>query len=154
VYFTKCIFTGRFINTYTSSYYTKGVFTGNRGNSFTSCSFNCEIKGYWDFIRPYASSPFNYCRIYIDIDEVSLPTFKAINSYILGESGLGITLASGTQYTVVNMITSRIDSYASDVCLINTDSYSGTIPSRCVGVTTAQLKDASYLSSIGFPIQT
>jgi hypothetical protein len=154
VYFTKCIFTGRFVNTNTNSYYTKIIFGWDRGTPFTMCSFNFEISGYWLFVRSYDSSPFNYCRIYIDSDEFSLLNFKVINSYVLGESDLGISLASGSQYTVVNVATSRIDSSVSDICLINTDSYSGTIPSHCVGVTTEQLKDAEYLASLGFPIQT
>ena len=154
VHFTKCIFTGRFINTKTTSYYQKVIFGGNRGTPLTSCSFNFEISGYWIFVSAYDASPFNYCRIYIDGDEVSIPNFKVINSYILGESDLGISLASGSQYTVVNVVTPRIDSYASDICLINTDSYSGTISSNCVGVTTEQLKNAEYLASLGFPIQT
>lgn len=154
VHFTKCIFAGRFVNTNTNSYHTKNIFGGNRGIPLTSCSLHFEISGYWLFVRSYDSSPFNYCRIYIDSDEFSLLNFKVINSYVLGESDLGISLASGSQYTVVNVATSRIDSSASDICLINTDSYSGTIPSQCVGVTTAQLKDAEYLASLGFPIQT
>ena len=36
--------------------------------------------------------------------------------------------------------------------LVNTDRYSGTLPTGCIGVTDEQLRDAAYLSSIGFPI--
>ena len=153
VYFTKCIFSGRFINTKQDSYYIKAIFCGN-SMSFTSCSFNFEIIGYWQFISTYSSSPFTYCRIYIDSD-VSTPKFIVINCYILGESDSGIYLVDNSDHTVVNVTTSTIYGSAADICLINTDSYSGTISSsRCVGVTTAQLKDAEYLASLGFPIQT
>lgn len=39
-----------------------------------------------------------------------------------------------------------------NMILVNTDRYSGTLPTGFIGVTDAQLKDAGYLSSIGFPI--
>lgn len=39
-----------------------------------------------------------------------------------------------------------------NMILVNTDRYSGTLPTGCIGVTDEQLRDAAYLSSIGFPI--
>jgi hypothetical protein len=39
-----------------------------------------------------------------------------------------------------------------NMILVNTDRYSGTLPTGFIGVTDEQMKDAAYLSSIGFPI--
>ena len=78
-----------------------------------------------------------------------------INSYISG-SVYSLVFAQSPYDSVIDCEASSISIYTGSVrdILVNTDKYSGSLPSGCIGVTTAQLKDAEYLSSIGFPIQT
>lgn len=99
------------------------------------------------------------CRITIDYDSVTFWLYHSTNFYLKG-SVTQLALDRHNAYGVVdcNVATSVYggENWGNDgIILVNSDKVGGSISAQyAVGVTTAQLKDASYLSSIGFPIQT
>lgn len=82
--------------------------------------------------------------------------FTLINSRLRGVyPGTGLVIASVSQYSVLDIgITWGVNDTTPTKVLINTDKVASgiTIPSGFIKVTTEQLRDAQYLSSIGFPV--
>lgn len=94
-----------------------------------------------------------YNRIFVSAPMATLSAPKMTNFQIRGEC-YALNIASGSSYGVIdcNVDTQASGSNATQ-CLINSNKVNGTI-SGLTAVTSAQLADASYLASIGFPIQT
>lgn len=158
----QCKFSGR-CDTFSGSY-SSVLYGGGYTSEVYRCSFNIEYSGVFS---PEASgnwmTQFKYCNFRLkDLDAGStvIPTLCLNNSYLEGDMyGLSCLTTSGivTTESVVNANISgtiRNEYAAGSKALVNTDKYSGTLPSGCIGVTTEQLTDAEYLASIGFPIQT
>lgn len=70
-----------------------------------------------------------------------------LDIYSVSASGLSNT-------SIVNLVTDSITytNQKPSMILVNTDRYSGTLPTGCIGVTDEQLRDPVYLASISFPI--
>ena len=133
---------------------------GNQATLF-ECSMNlmlvdknCTI----DANEYYDNCTAKYCKLELDMPEKFYSSGLCVrldNSYITGHISHFYLRTSTT-----SVFDCEIDDFltqyqgTSTNVLVNTDKFTGTLPSGCIGVTTAQLKDAAYLSSIGFPIQT
>lgn len=111
----------------------------------------------WYFIS--AQNNTKNCRIIIDYDSITFWLYHSTNFYLKG-SITQLALDRHNAYGVVDcdVVTTVYggENWGNDgIILVNSDKVGGSISAQyAVGVTTAQLKDASYLSSIGFPIQT
>lgn len=129
--------------------------------------YRCALKlNCHESVIPFSTSnravPLEYCNIYINCENKS---YKSVcvslkNSYMQGNirGGLHFICNEGPNYnSIVNAdiggdAGQHGASYYSNI-LINSDKVTGTINSSFKQVTTAQLKNAAYLSSIGFPIR-
>ena len=173
VHYDKCIFSGRA----KGSSGTHRVFGGNTNSHssiYYSCAFTFDLIGSYDLFNyldwygfAYAG-PLYDCRLSIThIDRGGITAGGTLwvrleNSYLTGviAGTVSITITAQSHYSVVEVENSGSISVNDaqggtvQLILINDELYTGTIPTGCRGVTTAQLKDASYLSSIGFPVQT
>ena len=154
----RCKFSGLLQNTNDpGDYYTEII---NLGTSATieQCSFNIKSTGAGRVnvsLSTSWSAKLNNCNVKLDCEGAFFGLYMN-NTYVTGEAGsIGFTQISTD--SVIDCNSTLINHAAwgtNSNVLINTDKYTGTIPSDCTGVTAAQLKDADYLSSIGFPIQT
>jgi hypothetical protein len=156
--FKLCKFSGKFIETNGSSYYATYVFRGF--NRFQQSSFTLDMSGVYFVSYPY-SSLFDRCRFnFLDFNGASgSPMYlKLANCYVSGQ-GTGsyaqITVVDGSSYVILDIDVPTISSSSSSSCIvINSDKYSGTVPDSAISATTAQIRSTSYLSSIGFTVQT
>lgn len=145
----KCQFSGRLDAPDNIIYMSRG--------SCSRCSFTLEIHGSNNVMLNWDSDySVAYCRIdvsgtntgnYINIGSVS-------NCYITGNHSTKIEVYGSTNVVDFTAPAFGSDSYASNI-LVNSDKCTNIQSlSEVHAVTSAQLIDASYLSSIGFPIQT
>jgi hypothetical protein len=133
---------------------------------FSQCAFTVELFNYARLTYDdYSShSTFSYCR-FNTIDNRTIETgtgypdqFTMSNCYFTGNfnKDLSISMEAGyTDYTVIDVdgqVVGAVNSSTGGYVFVNSDR--ATIGGFVVGVTTAQLKDAEYLASLGFPIQT
>lgn len=134
---------------------------------FSQCAFTVELFNYakltyYHFNVGY--SIFSYCR-FNTIDNRTIDTgtgypeqFAMSNCYFTGNFNKGINISMDTEYmdyTVIDVDGQNVranNSSTGGYVFVNSDR--ATIGAYVVGVTTAQLKDAEYLASLGFPIQT
>lgn len=145
----KCQFSGRLDNPDNIIYMSRG--------SCSRCSFTLEVHGSgnvrfnWD--RDYS---VQYCRIdisgtntgnYIDIGNVN-------NCYITGKHSTKIEVYGNTNIVDFSAPAFGSDSFAHDI-LVNSSKCASiqTLPG-VHACTTSQLKNAEYLASIGFPVET
>jgi hypothetical protein len=134
---------------------------------FSQCAFTVELfndarltldNSGWGY------SIFSYCR-FSTIDNRSVSTgtgypeqFTMSNCYFTGNfnSDIRISMETGyTDYTVIDVdgqVVTATNSTIGGYVFVNKDK--ATIGAYVVGVTTAQLKSAEELASLGFPIQT
>ena len=151
----KCIFSGRLSasnNAFILTHYFK----------FTSCAFALELRGQMaDFSSNSTSAlaTLETSRIQLTKTDTSSNSLvfnvAAKNSYITGSVTAPLRINTPSDYTVIDLEApqiSAVNSGQSNV-LANSDKCNN-ISGYLTSVTTAQLKDAAYLSSIGFPIQT
>lgn len=124
------------------------------------CSYNLEITGDTSIDTSYYyMSILKYCNVDVkSINGEYTIGMSPNNSYITGSLGrlwLARPNDDACKDSVIDMNLASVyqETGTPEMMLINTDKYTGTVPSGCIGVTTAQLKDAAYLHSIGFPIQ-
>ena len=81
-----------------------------------------------------------------------------VGCYVEGSAPeLNIYSGSSSQQSNTSILNYTADNISGtgtyqNMILVNTDRYSGTLPTGCIGITDEQLRDAAYLSSIGFPI--
>lgn len=145
----KCQFSGRLDSPDDIIYMSRG--------SCSRCSFTLEVHGSGNVLFNWDSDySVQYCRIdisgtntgsYINIGNVS-------NCYITGKHSTKIEAYGSTNVVDFTAPAFESDSFASNI-LVNSDKCSSIQSLSGVhAVTSAQLIDASYLSSIGFPIQT
>lgn len=132
----------------------------NTNGTVSGCAFTLKNIGNVRLINTNNYSPLNikYSRIKL-IGKLDSGTFycSGENCYFSGETNASIYL-HGTNYrtrdSVVDCETPSVNSESSaSMTLVNSEKCS-SVGSYLIPVTTAQLKDADYLSSIGFPIQT
>jgi hypothetical protein len=134
---------------------------------FSQCAFTVELFNdakltYYNFSGGY--SIFLYCRFNI-IDNRTIETgtghpeqFAMSNCYFTGNFNKDISISMVTgyiDYTVFDVDGQDIranNSTTGGYVFVNKDR--ATIGAYVVGVTTAQLKSAEELASLGFPIQT
>lgn len=145
----KCKFSGRLDNPDDIIYMSRG--------SCSRCSFTLEIHGSGN-VRFNWDSDYSvqYCRI--DISGTNTGNYISIgnvsNCYVTGKHSTKIEVYGSTNVVDFTAPAFESDNFASNI-LVNSDKcasitqQAGTYP-----VTTAQMKDASYLASLGFPIQT
>ena len=134
---------------------------------FSQCAFTVELfndakltldNDYW------GHSTFSYCR-FSTIDNRTIETgtgypdrFTMSNCYFTGNYNKDILISMETgnmDYTVIDVDGQAVGATNGQIggyVFVNSDR--ATIGAYVVGVTTAQLKDAEYLASRGFPIQT
>lgn len=145
----KCQFSGRLDNPDKIIYMSRG--------SCSRCSFTLEVHGSGNVSFNLDSDySVQYCRIdisgtntgnYINIGNVN-------NCYITGKHSTKIEVYGNTNVVDFTAPAFGSDSFSSNI-LVNSDKCSSIQSLSGVhAVTSAQLIDASYLSSIGFPIQT
>lgn len=173
VIYTKCIFSGR-AKAGSGTHTVFGDVANTHSSAYNSCSFNFDVIGSYNLFNYLNYGGYNYachfynCRIEINhTDKDGIPASGNVwvrldNSYLTGEldSSVYVNITSRSYYSVIEVESAgSILTYdpivgTIQLILINDELYDGSIPTGCRGVTTAQLKDASYLSSIGFPVQT
>lgn len=171
--YTKCIFSGR-AKSNTGTHTVFGDVANTHSSIYNSCAFNFDIVGsyslfnYLNYGGYVYAGPLYDCRLnitHINRDGITASGtlwVRLENSYLTGDiaDNVSITITAQSHYSVIEVekggSISVNDAQGGTVqlILINDELYTGTIPTGCRGVTTAQLKDASYLSSIGFPVQT
>ena len=157
--FRNCRFAGMLENNKAYNYdaYTEIIHLGQYA-TIEKCSFNIITRGTGRInvaLSTNWGATLSHCNIVI-AGECNLFGFKSINTYISGTVGR-IEFINSPYDSVVDCAATSISNYTGGNghhILINTGKYSGTIPSGCIGVTEEQLKDAEYLASLGFPIQT
>lgn len=172
--YAKCIFSGRAKGNNTGTHTVFGDVANTHSSSYNSCAFNFDIVGNYNLFNylnyyGYAyAGPLYDCNLNIthidrsDISAIGTLWLRLENSYLTGEmaNAVNVTITAQSHYGVIevekggSINVNDAQGGTVQLILINNELYSGTIPTGCMGVTTAQLKDASYLSSIGFPIQT
>lgn len=125
------------------------------------CSYNIEAIGQTSIDTGNYGAISRYCRIEINNVGGQYPFYVSPdNSYITGHVGSLYMIrvdSRGAYESVMDAtVETRIgmETGTPIKVLVNTDKYSGTLPSGYLGCTTAQLRDAAYLHSIGFPVQT
>jgi hypothetical protein len=151
----KCIFSGRLAasnNAFILTNYLK----------FTSCAFALELWGLSASLTSNSTNAlatFDVSRIQLTKTDTSSNSLvldvAAKNSYITGSVTAPLRINTPSDYTVIDLEAPQItamNSSQSNV-LANSDKCNN-ISGYLTSVTTTQLKDAAYLSSIGFPIQT
>lgn len=132
------------------------------------CSFNVKLNGYAVFLGgshyTNGDNRVEYCNIKISGNSPRWTKYGDYrNCYITGESvATGFDANYGSaNFNVINADFSDASSFEcvgrsgeGVINLINTDLLpsGATIGTGFIGVTTAQLKDAAYLASLGFPI--
>lgn len=151
----KCIFSGRLVS---SNY----AFVNTHYFKFTSCAFALELWGLMASLTSNSTgalSTFEVSRIQLTKTDTSSNSLvlnvAAKNSYITGSVTAPLRINTPSDYTVIDLEAPQIaalNSTQSNV-LANSDKCNN-ISGYLTSVTTTQLKDAAYLSSIGFPIQT
>lgn len=150
----KCIFAGRLVS---DNY----AFINTHYFNFTSCAVTLDLWGSMAALTSYATgalSTFDICRIQLTKTDPSSSSLVinvvANNSYITGSLTAPLKIVDSV-YTVIDIETPQITASHSGQSntLANSDKCNN-ISDYLTSVTTAQLKDAAYLSSIGFPIQT
>lgn len=150
----NCKFSGRMENI-------KSIIN-NYAGSVRRCSFNFELYGssgasfsWWD---NYDGFTIEYNRLEFDCQHITgnsgFDTGIISNCYVTGNHPRRITNGGSTNVIDFTTPTATIDSRATNT-LVNSDKCT-TIPEQAgvFPVTTAQMKDAAYLASLGFPIQT
>lgn len=149
VNFYLCTFSGRWVGTGYTTYISRGVVT------FTRCAFNIEMQG--AFRTTYEDNwfIFDYTNAKFTGSFTSYLYFVLKNSYLTGTltGGNSVWLVTGSTSSVIDAECPAVNGNSADHCLANSDKVSESI-SVATPVTTAQLTDAAYLDSIGFPIQT
>lgn len=165
---SNCKFSGICIATSTSDSYISSVFDCDTSpNAVRSCSFNIQANApncKFDFSR---GVPFKDCRITVDITQKgtvsnnwsSLYTNCLFEGRWLNNSGDYVILAKGSNTSNSGNNVYRFDQGAYTIdnhygqsvfdttnATLRNDSY------QVAGCTAAQLTDASYLRSIGFPV--
>ena len=172
--YTKCIFSGRAKG---DSGITHTVF-GDVGNThssiYTSCAFTFDIVGsyclfnYLNYGGFIYAGPLYDCRIDVthidrgDITASGTLWIRLENSYLTGEIAdtVYVTITAQSHYSVIEVdkgsgiTVNDAQGGTVQLVLINNELYTGTIPTGCVGVTTANLQSASDLIALGFPIQS
>lgn len=145
----KCQFSGRLDSPDDIIYMSRG--------SCSRCSFTLEIHGSGN-VRFNWDSDYSvqYCRI--DISGTNTGSYISIgnvsNCYVTGKHSTKIKVYGNTNVVDFTAPAFESDNFASNI-LVNSDKCSSIQSLSGVhAVTSAQLIDASYLSSIGFPIQT
>ena len=151
----KCIFSGR-VDCQSTHY-----FENTRMMTYRSCAFNVELYNNSKFTFANSGAGyahFRYCRINTEdytSNTSSTQNVEITNSYWTGNSISNIYVTMDSyDYTVFDLTCSLISATngaIKDYTFVNSDKCSDT--SGAVGVTTAQLSDATYLASLGFPIQ-
>lgn len=145
----KCQFSGRLDNPDDIIYMSRG--------SCSRCSFTLEIHGS-ENVRFNWDSDYSvqYCRI--DISGTNTGSYISIgnvsNCYVTGKHSTKIEVYGSTNVVDFTAPAFESDNFASNI-LVNSDKCTN-IPEQAgiSPVTTAQMKDAAYLASLGFPIQT
>lgn len=126
--------------------------------SIRRCSFNIRCFGtgsitfsWWDRDD---GMPLEYNRIEIHSSTNSgFQTADVANSYFTGEFAGAITAKGSTN--VIDCTCSQITSSSSGTyILVNSDKCTNIASQSVIPVTEAQMIDAEYLESLGFPIQT
>lgn len=153
--FKECKFSGRVEAVGNSTPYFSWI---GRQAGYYRCTFTLIAD---DSMLDYAM--YRYCKIDAKITGVQGSGYLQLdNSYLTGEiERLQLQRYSGN-YAGDSVIDCDIsdsvvwDSGTAQHILINSDKVASgvSIPSMLTAVTTAQMKDTAYLSSIGFPIQT
>lgn len=155
IYFRTCIFSGEATNNGLNEMYLFNC----AGNPYY-CSFTMRNIGNVGFSKyenhnGYGSFFPHYCKIKL-IDKLDSGTFQleaCYSCYIVGETNAAMAFRGG-EYNVIDCDTPSVTSTSTmTVSLVNSDKCS-SIQSGFKSVTTEQLKNATYLRSIGFPIQT
>lgn len=145
----KCQFSGRLDNPDDIIYMSRG--------SCSRCSFTLEIHGSGNVSFNWDSDySVQYCRI--DISGTNTGSYISIgnvsNCYVTGKHSTKIEVYGNTNVVDFTAPAFGSDSFSSNI-LVNSDKCTN-IPEQAgiFPVTTAQMKDAAYLASLGFPIQT
>lgn len=151
----KCIFSGRLVSRY-------NAFINTNYFKFTSCAFTIELWGLMANLTSIATnalSTFDVSRIQLIKTDTSSDSLvldvAAKNSYITGSVTAPLRINTPSDYTIIDLEAPQISAMNSGQSnvLANSDKCNN-ISGYLTSVTTTQLKDATYLSSIGFPIQT
>lgn len=145
----KCQFSGRLDN--------PDDIIDMSGGSCSRCSFTLEVHGSGNVSFNLDSDYFvQYCRI--DISGTNTGSYISIgnvsNCYVTGKHSTKIEVYGSTNVVDFTAPAFGSDSFSSNI-LVNSDKCTN-IPEQAgiFPVTTAQMKDAAYLASLGFPIQT
>ena len=163
---------GNFVSINNSKF--SGIFTNAGSNSslfhsdgswerayITSCAFNVKLdSGICIMVGDVALSYFNYTTYKLSGNSSSQISGKYFNCLFTGESAsTSVSLSSGSNYNVFDVDFTGATSFScsapsGSLNLINSDKLptGATVGTGFVGVTTAQLGDAAYLASLGFPI--
>lgn len=129
------------------------IFKGD--TNFYRCAFNLHTQGRFRNNEENNLFKLHYCNININGEGTGKIYFVFDNTYVTGSlSGIDSVFAvQGSSVGVIDMACPAVTGdYDVPLVLANSDKCSSIYRARAV--TTAQLTDAEYLSSIGFPIQT
>lgn len=171
--YTKCIFSGRAKGD-SGTHTVFGDVNNANSSIYNSCAFEFVLVGsynlfnYLNYGGNRYACPFYNCRIDInhtDKDSISASGgvwVRLDNSYLTGEldSSVYVHITSRSYYSVIeveganSIMTHDPIGGTIQLVLINDELYDGSIPTGCVGVTTANLQSAEDLAALGFPIQT
>lgn len=145
----KCQFSGRLDNPDDIIYMS--------GGSCSRCSFTLEVHGS-ENVRFNWDSDYSvqYCRI--DISGTNTGSYISIgnvsNCYVTGKHSTKIEVYGSTNVVDFTAPAFESDNFASNILVNSTKCTSIQTLPGVHACTTYQLKNAEYLSSIGFPIET
>lgn len=156
--FSQCSFSGRFEG---DSTYKAHLLWGYV--LFNNCSFNLQMQNYSDMLYAHDRSTYAfmyYCNIKLTGDTAE-PLYMILkNSYVTGSVPNANVFADAQNsterglYSVLDIEAGEFGANAATTLVLANSDKCSTISGYLTPVTTAQLTNATYLASIGFPIQT
>lgn len=129
------------------------IFKGD--TNFYRCAFNLKTQGRYRNNEENNLFKLHYCNITINGEGTGKMYFVFDNTYVTGAmTGIdSVFVVQGSSVGVIDMTCGAVNGdYDASLVLANSDKCNSITKARAV--TTAQLTNAEYLSSIGFPIQT
>ncbi len=154
--FHNCVFAGKVIDGVFLNFPRTGAIFSSDGD--LSCGFELDFSGsgYFCNAHPDVGTTMTDCKLeFSGISSGSNTRLKQLtNCSIMGNQPWENWNVGNITASMINLGISASQTFSAtaSVSVLNTDMASGTISGDFLKVTDAQMRDAAYLSSIGFPI--
>ena len=155
-FFHNCVFAGKVIDGVFLNFPRTGAIFSSDGD--LSCGFELDFSGSGYFCNAHydVGTTMTDCKLeFSGISTGSNTRLKSVtNCEIKGNQPWASWNVGNISMSMINLGISSSQTFSAtvSVSVLNTDMASGTISGDFLRVTDAEMRDAAYLSSIGFPI--